>query len=62
VVTGAAIFGGIYKVHKPTIYAPYAGLAVLVVGIVLAFAFPGRATAVTRFTELTPAEQGPVKL
>jgi amino acid transporter len=62
VVTGAAIFGGIYKVQKPTIYAPYAGLVVLVIGVLLAFVFPGRATSVTRFAELTPAEQGPVKL
>jgi amino acid transporter len=62
VVTGAAIFGGVYKVHKPTIYAPYAGIAVLVVGIVLAFAFPGRATSVTRFDELSAADQGPLKL
>ncbi|MQA95952.1 MAG: amino acid permease [Streptosporangiales bacterium] len=35
-VTGAAIFGTLYKVPSPTIYAVYAALAVLVIGIVVA--------------------------
>src|SRR5262249_55147546 len=62
VVTAAALFGSVYKVAKPVIYAPYAGLALFVLGLILAFVVPGRASATTRFTELTEAEQGPVKL
>ncbi len=62
VVSGAALFGSIYKVAAPTIYAPYACIGVLVLGFVLTAVFPGRATSATTFTELTPAEQGPVKI
>ncbi|HEU5428842.1 MAG TPA: APC family permease [Actinocrinis sp.] len=36
-VTGAAIFGSFYHVTAPVIYAPYAALAILVLGFVLAF-------------------------
>jgi amino acid transporter len=42
VVTGAAIFGAVYKVGAPIIYAPYAAMGVLVIGLVLAFVFRGR--------------------
>jgi amino acid transporter len=62
VVTGAAIFGSVYKVQAPTIYAAYAGIGTLIVGLLLTFVFPGRASASTHFRELTPAEQGPVRL
>ena len=44
-VTGGAIFGAIYKVSAPTIYAPYAALAVLVIGFGAGFVFPGRPRA-----------------
>ena len=37
-VTGAAIFGSVYHVTAPVIYAPYAALALLVLGLVLASA------------------------
>jgi amino acid transporter len=37
-VTGAAIFGSFYHVTAPVIFAPYAALAILVLGFVLAFA------------------------
>jgi amino acid transporter len=37
-VTGAAIFGSFYDVTAPVIYAPYAALALLALGLVLAFA------------------------
>lgn len=36
VVTGAAIFGSFYHVTAPVIYAPYAALALLILGLVLA--------------------------
>jgi len=61
-VTAAAIFGSVYQVAAPTIYAVYAAIATLIVGLVLAFVSPPTATAGTRFRELTEAEQGPVKL
>lgn len=61
-VSLAALFGAVYKVKAPIIYAPYAGIAVFVVGLLLTFVFPGRARAVTSLAELAPAEQGPVKL
>jgi amino acid transporter len=58
-VTAAAIFGSVYQVAAPTIYAVYAAIATLIVGLVLAFVSPPTATAGTRFRELTEAEQGP---
>ncbi len=36
-VTGAAIFGSFYHVTAPVIYAPYAALALLALGLVLSF-------------------------
>jgi amino acid transporter len=62
VVTGAAIFGSIYKVAAPVIWAPYAGIGVLVVGFLITWVFRGEAPATTRFTELTEDEAGAVKL
>ncbi len=62
VVTGAAIFGSIYKVAAPIVWAPYAGIAVLIVGFLLTWVFRGQAPATTTFTELTKAEAGAVKL
>jgi amino acid transporter len=41
-VTGAAIFGAVYKVSAPIIYAPYAAIGVFGVGLLLAFLFRGR--------------------
>lgn len=37
-VTGAAIFGSFYHVTAPIIYAPYAAIALLILGLALAFA------------------------
>ncbi|HKS98697.1 MAG TPA: APC family permease [Rugosimonospora sp.] len=62
VVTAAAIFGSVYKVAAPTIYAPYAAVAVFVAGLVLAYANPGRAPATPEFAGLAEVDQGPVKL
>jgi len=62
VVTLAALFGSVYKVTAPLIYAPYAALGIFVVGLVIAWFTPGRAPAKSEFTQLTPAEQGPQRL
>jgi amino acid transporter len=61
-VTLAAIFGAIYQVPAPTIWAAYAVAGVFVVGLALGFAVPGVQTAHTAFDELAEGEQGPVKL
>jgi amino acid transporter len=47
-VTAAAIFGSVYQVRAPTIYAAYAGIATFLVGLVLAFVVPGRVSASQR--------------
>lgn len=62
VITVAAMFGSVYKVTEPLIYAPYAALAIFAVGLVLTWLTPGRYPASTEFAELTPAEQGPQRL
>jgi amino acid transporter len=62
VVTAAAIFGAIYQVSAPTIYAAWAALGVFALGLLLAFVAPGRQTQHTSFDELPPDERGPVKL
>jgi len=62
VVTAAAIFGAVYQVPAPTIWAAWAVAAVFVVGLVLGFVVTGPQTAHTSFDELPEAERGPVKL
>ncbi len=61
-VTAAAIFGAIYQVTAPTIYAAWGVGIVFVVGLVLAFVVKGTVRPTTTFDELAPAEQGPQKL
>jgi len=61
-VTGAAVFGAIYKVQAPTIYAAYGVGIVLVVGALMALIAKGPQTAHTSYEGLPAAEQGPVKL
>jgi hypothetical protein len=56
-VTAAAVFGSVYQVRAPTIYAAYAGIATFLLGLVLAFVVPGRVSASTQFRERTGAEQ-----
>ncbi len=60
-VTAAAIYGSIYQVAAPIIWAVWAGAGVLVLGFVLTLVFPGRAPLTSTFDSLTPAEQGPQK-
>src|ERR1035437_4592038 len=62
VVTAAAIFGAIYKVTAPTVYAPYAAVVVLIVGLVLAAAMPKTPKGTADFAGLSEADQGPLKL
>jgi amino acid transporter len=62
VVTAAAIFGAIYKVTKPTVYAPYAALVVLVIGLVVAGLMPTTTSGLADFSGLSEAEQGPLKV
>ncbi len=42
VVTAGAIYGSIYKVTAPTIYAPYACLGILVLGVIIALITVGK--------------------
>lgn len=61
-VTIAAIYGAIYKVTSPTVWAPYVGTIILFVGLVAAGAMPKSPKGLADFSELTEAEQGPLKL
>ncbi|MGC4112975.1 MAG: APC family permease [Nocardioides sp.] len=65
-VTAGAIFGAVYKVASPTIWAPWTALIVLVLGFVLTYALPGKPgagqRAVDEFAGLRPSEQDPQKL
>jgi len=61
-VTGAAIYGAIYNVPSPTIYAIWFGAAVFIIGLIIAFIAKGQATGLTQFSELTADEQRPQKL
>jgi amino acid transporter len=60
--TGGAIFGSIYKVPKPGIWATWAALGVFILGFVLTFIFKGHTSASTSFEGLREDEQGPVKI
>lgn len=62
VVTAAAIYGAIYKVTSPTIYAPYTAIAILIVGLVAASMMPDAPKGTADFSGLSEAEQGPLKL
>ena len=61
-----AIYGALYKVSSPTIWAPEAAIGIFVIGLILAFAMPGKPGTGTRATEefagLSEAEQAPQKL
>ncbi len=64
--TAGAIYGAIYQVKAPTIWAPEAALVIFVIGLVLAFVMPGKPGTGTRAAEeyagLSEAEQAPQKL
>jgi amino acid transporter len=44
-VSGGAIFGSIYKVTRPTVFAPYAAIGWFIVGLVVALIVHGRPQA-----------------
>ena len=60
-VTAAAIYGSIYQVKAPTIWAPWAAVGILALGFLFTVIFPGRARATSSFDELTASERGPQK-
>ncbi|HEY5266842.1 MAG TPA: APC family permease [Acidimicrobiales bacterium] len=62
VVTIAAIYGAIYKVTAPTVWAPYAAIAVLAIGIIGAGMMPKAPKGTADFSGLSEAEQGPIKI
>jgi amino acid transporter len=61
-VTIAAIYGAIYKVTAPTVWAPYCGVALLVLGLVAAGLMPTKPKGMADFSGLSVAEQEPQKL
>jgi amino acid transporter len=61
-VTAAAIYGSVYQVGAPIIWAVWAGVGVLALGFVLTFVFPGRAPLTSTFDALAEAERGPQKI
>lgn len=62
VVTVAAVYGALYKVTAPTVWAPYAAICILVLGLIVAMFLPFEPKGTTDFSGLTDVEQGPVKL
>jgi amino acid transporter len=64
--TAGAIFGALYKVQAPTIWAPEAAIGIFVIGLILAYVLPGKPGTGTRaaeeFAGLSEAEQSPQKL
>ena len=62
VVTAAAIFGSVYQVPAPTIYAPWAAVVIFVIGLLLTLVYQGRQRPPAEFAGLTAADQGPIKL
>ena len=61
-VTVAAIYGAVYKVTAPTVYAPYAAVIVLVMGLVASSLVPRASSGVADFTGLAAPDQGPIKV
>lgn len=62
IVTAAAIYGAIYKVTAPTVWAPYAAIVLLIIGLVAAGAMPTEPKGIADFSGLSEADQGPLKL
>ena len=64
--TAGAIFGALYKVPSPTIWAPEAAIGIFVIGLILAYVMPGKPGTGTRaaeeFAGLAAADQAPQKL
>ncbi|HEV2427515.1 MAG TPA: APC family permease [Acidimicrobiales bacterium] len=61
-VTGAAIYGAIYKVPAPTKYTWMVAVGLLVVGLVASLAVPQNLTGRADYAGLSTDEQGPLKV
>jgi amino acid transporter len=61
-VTGAAIYGAIYKVPAPTKYTWMAAVGLLIVGLIATSAVPQEFKGTADFTGLSEADQGPLKV
>jgi amino acid transporter len=59
-VTAGAIFGAVYKVTAPAIYAPYLAVAIFVVGLVVAFARGSSLEAIGAASGASPASAAEV--
>ena len=62
IVTAAAVFGAVYEVPAPTVYAVYGAVIVFVVGLIMSFVVKGKVSQTTTFDELIESERGPQKL
>ncbi len=61
-VTIAAIYGAIYKVTAPTVWAPYSAIAILILGLVVGSVMPKVPIGIADFSGLNEAERGPIKV
>ncbi len=61
-VTAAALYGAIYKVTAPTIWAPWTAVVILVVGLIAAAVMPSSPRGSADFSGLAESEQGPLKI
>jgi amino acid transporter len=60
-VTGGAIFGGLYKVVEPTLSAPLSVIGVMVLGLIAGFALPS-VHGDDDFSSLRSSDRGPQKI
>ena len=58
-ITAGAIYGSFYKVTRPTIWAPWFALALLVIGLASTWVLRPRQAASTRLADLSTAAAGP---
>lgn len=61
-MTIAAIYGAIYKVASLTVWTPYAGMVIPIVGLVAAGMMPSTPKGTADFSGLFEADQGPVNI
>jgi amino acid transporter len=54
VITAGAVYASFFRVTKPTIYAPWVGLALLAIGFASTFVLRARQPASTRLADRTP--------
>jgi amino acid transporter len=60
-VTGGAIFGGLYKVVEPTLSAPLSVIGVMVLGLIAGFSLPS-VRGEDDFSSLRASDRGPQKI